>query len=702
MAEKEKYKRIRRRRLINILLFVFTGLFLLLFFPKGGKFKYEYQKGKPWMHEVLIATFDFPVYKSEIDIKKETDSLLKKFNPYFNLDSKVGLDQKNRFRNFYDSYWRYYNQKYPLSIKPDFRKEFESKILTNLDFIYKTGVLELSEVQQLAGKKVSEVMIVRNNLAEQSDIAEIFTLKKAYEYINHEISVYCDNVATSEGVNVDAFFKGINFEEYLETNLVYDEATTNNMLDNSIKNISLTEGMVLTGERIVFTGDIINQHIFKLLESYKKEYEIRMGKSSNYLFIILGQAILVTTILLLIFVFLNKLRREILLDHSKVGFILFIIVLFALIATLTLKFKPGGLYFIPFAIVAILLRTFYDHKLALFIYILTILIIGFWVPNSFEFIFLNIAAGSVALLSLTNLYRRNKMFVTSAWIIFIYVALYVGLFLYQEGRLKNMNNDQLLLFAGNGLLVLSSIPLIYLFEKLFGFLSDASLLELADSNQPLLRKLAELAPGTFQHSLQVANLAEEAIFKIGGNPLLVRTGALYHDIGKMENPMFFIENLNDGSNPHENLEAEKSVEIIVGHVTKGIEIAYKYRLPEQIIDFIRTHHGTSTVYYFYRTYIKRFPDTDVDINQFSYPGPKPFSKETAVVMMADSVEAASRSLKSFTEKDLNNLVESIINNQIKEGQFNEANITLRDIETVKSIFKKRLKNIYHIRIEYPK
>jgi len=300
------------------------------------------------------------------------------------------------------------------------------------------------------------------------------------------------------------------------------------------------------------------------------------------------------------------------------------------------------------------------------------------------------------------MYRRNKMFFSSAWIIMTYTALYIGIALYQEGNLNNLNTDNLLFFAGNGLLVLSSIPFIYIFEKMFGFLSDASLLELSDANQPLLRKLAELAPGTFQHSLQVANLSEEAVFKIGGNPLMVRTGALYHDIGKMENPIFFIENLSDEVNPHEKLTFEESAQIIIGHVTKGVEIAYKYRLPEQIIDFIKTHHGTSTAHYFYRSFIKQNPDSDNSIDKFSYPGPRPFTREMAIVMIADSVEAASRSLKHYTEKDLNNLVDSIIDNLLMDNQFIDADITLRDLEIIRTTFKKRLRNIYHIRIEYPK
>jgi putative nucleotidyltransferase with HDIG domain len=340
----------------------------------------------------------------------------------------------------------------------------------------------------------------------------------------------------------------------------------------------------------------------------------------------------------------------------------------------------------------------------LFIHFIAILLIGFFAPNSFEFVFLTSIAGMVAIFSLTNLYRRSKLVITALLVFITYCALYLGIMIVKEGNVTNMTSEDLTIFAWfgiNGILILIAYPLMYIFEKTFGFLSDATLFELSDTNQPLLRKLAETAPGTFQHSLQVANLAEEATIKVGGNPLLVRTAALYHDIGKMAKPIYYIENLSSDINPHDNLEFEESAKIIISHVENGVETARKHNLPQAIVDFIRTHHGTTTVQYFYRSYIKKYPEEEVDVRKFSYPGPKPFSKETAIMMMADAVEAASRSLKTINEKTLEKTVEDIISYQQKEEQYNNANITFRDITTIKEVFIKRLKNIYHARIVYP-
>jgi hypothetical protein len=351
--------------------------------------------------------------------------------------------------------------------------------------------------------------------------------------------------------------------------------------------------------------------------------------------------------------------------------------------------------------VPIIIKTFYDSRLALFIHIITVLLVGFFAPNGFEFIFLNFIAGIVAIFSLTNIYRRGKLFLTAALVFLTYSFVYFGLAITQEGNFTNIELHNFIYFAINGGFVLLAYPLIYIFEKAFGFLSDLTLMELSDTNSKLLRLLAEKAPGTFQHSIQVANLAEEAIYKIGGNALLVRTGALYHDIGKMANPAYFVENQRAGFNPHEMHEYDESANIIISHVKDGVELAKKHSLPEPLIDFIRTHHGTTRVQYFYRSYMNKFPDKEVDSKKFTYPGPKPYSKETAALMMADSVEAASRSLPDISEEKINNLVDSIINHQMQDGQFDNANITFKDIATIKGIFKQKLANIYHARIEYP-
>jgi hypothetical protein len=372
-----------------------------------------------------------------------------------------------------------------------------------------------------------------------------------------------------------------------------------------------------------------------------------------------------------------------------------------LIIVVISRFSIKYLYVVPFALIPIIIKTFYDARLALFIHIITVLLVGFFAPNGFEFVFLSFIAGIIAIFSLTNLYRRGKLFLSAGLVILTYSFVYFGLAITQEGNFSGIEYRNFLYFAFNGSLILLAFPLIYLFEKIFGFVSDLTLMELSDSNQKLLRNLAEKAPGTFQHSLQVANLAEEAIRKIGGNPLLVRTGALYHDIGKMNNPVYFIENQRTGFNPHDMHEFDESANIIISHVKDGVELAKKHSLPDQLIDFIRTHHGTTKVQYFYRSYIKKFPDKDVDVNMFTYPGPKPYSKEMAVLMMADSVEAASRSLSDINEEKIGILVESIISDQMNDGQFDYVDINFKDITEIKTLFKDKLMNIYHARIKYP-
>ena len=464
-----------------------------------------------------------------------------------------------------------------------------------------------------------------------------------------------------------------------------------------LANISTTRGMVQAGEKIISQGEIIDNQLFRILESLKYESENRLGSGYFYQIILIGQIIFVFACIAVLFLFLWNFRREILEHTMKTIFILMLVLIIVLVSRFTTQF----LYIIPFALVPIIIKTFYDARLALFIHIITVLIVGFFAPNGFEFIFLNFIAGIVAIFSLTNIYRRGKLFLSAALVFLTYSFVYFGLAITQEGNFSNIELNNFVYFALNGGFVLLAYPLIYIFEKGFGFLSDLTLMELSDTNSKLLRLLAEKAPGTFQHSMQVANLAEEAIFKIGGNALLVRTGALYHDIGKMVNPAYFIENQRAGFNPHDMHEFDESANIIISHVKDGVELAKKHSLPEPLIDFIRTHHGTTKVQYFYRSYINKFPEKEVDIKKFTYPGPKPYSKETATLMMADSVEAASRSLSDITEEKINQLVESIINDQMQDGQFDNADITFRDIAIAKSIFKQKLANIYHARIEYP-
>ncbi|MGC9341702.1 MAG: HD family phosphohydrolase, partial [Bacteroidales bacterium] len=527
-----------------------------------------------------------------------------------------------------------------------------------------------------------------------------FTQKSGYEYFTSELEKIAQQIQPGvQGNNLLTHY--IEAVELVEPNLSYDESTSQRMLEALNSELSLTEGMVQSGEKIIGIGEPVNDEKFRIIQSLRREYERNTTLQRNYDLIFGGQITLIALAFIVLYLFLLHFRKEVLQSGKKTIFILIQVVLFSFVASLAIKSNSLNIYVIPFVILPIIIKTFYDARIALFVHIITILLIGFWAPNGFEFVYINFIAGVVTIFTLRNLYRRGVLFVSAIFALLSYSLVFTGISLVQEGGFQNIEYLNYAWFAGNALLVLASYPLIYIFEKLFGFISDATLVELSDTNQPLLRQLAEKAPGTFQHSMQVANLSEEAALAVGANPLLIRTGALYHDIGKMEEPMYFIENLTSNYNPHDNLEFEESASKIIGHVAKGVEMGRKHNLPEIILDFIRTHHGTSTVQYFYRSYLKKYPEAEVDVAKFSYPGPKPYSKETAILMMADSVEAASRSLKTINKEIIRDLVEKIIDNQYKENQFENVDMTFKEINTIKNLFRKRLVNIYHARVEYP-
>ena len=694
---KEHYKIIFR-----IFLFLVSIAIIVYIFPREGKFRYEFQKGRPWLHTTLIAPFDFPIYKSDKQLQAERDSILNNYNPYFVYDSSVLAEQSKEFSKTFDTKMEKFlksdalkkQSNYQKKIFSDNAQNFKDFALVVLDQIYWSGIIESNEITEGLTKE-DEIIILKNKLADIYQYNEIFTEKKAYESVITHVDRYLEG-QQSELKHLD-FYKTINLYEFIEPNIFYDQKTSENVKTEMLANISTTRGMVQAGEKIISQGEIIDNQLFRILESLKYESENRLGSGYFYQIILIGQIIFVFACIAVLFLFLWNFRREILEHTMKTIFILMLVLIIVLVSRFTTQF----FYIIPFALVPIIIKTFYDARLALFIHIITVLIVGFFAPNGFEFIFLNFIAGIVAIFSLTNIYRRGKLFLSAALVFLTYSFVYFGLAITQEGNFSNIELNNFVYFALNGGFVLLAYPLIYIFEKGFGFLSDLTLMELSDTNSKLLRLLAEKAPGTFQHSMQVANLAEEAIFKIGGNALLVRTGALYHDIGKMVNPAYFIENQRAGFNPHDMHEFDESANIIISHVKDGVELAKKHSLPEPLIDFIRTHHGTTKVQYFYRSYINKFPEKEVDIKKFTYPGPKPYSKETATLMMADSVEAASRSLSDITEEKINQLVESIINDQMQDGQFDNADITFRDIAIIKSIFKQKLANIYHARIEYP-
>ncbi|MCK5137680.1 MAG: HDIG domain-containing protein [Bacteroidales bacterium] len=673
-----------------ILLFLVSILLVYFMFPREGKFKYEYSKNKPWMHETLVAPFDIPIYKPDQQLQRERDSLLRNVQLYFFYDSLIGSNMLSTFTSDYNNLVSSMGFGAYVSDAWSFTGHVISDVLED---IYSIGVIERNPV--LEGQELDQlsIMVMKNTLAEEYRFRAFYTERSAYEYLISEI----------ERINPGslAILNRMTLNDYLRSNVLYNEDMTSKVRQANLEGVTITQGMVQAGQRIISRGELVSGSNFLVIESLRREYESNPNVGKNYLVVYMGQFLLITLIFLALFWFIYYFGKDILTNRKQTFFTLGLIVVMVGLTRAASTNDAVSVYVIPFVVVPIFLKTFFNIRYALFVHMITLLLAGFWVPNSYQFVMMNFLAGLVGVFSLRSYYRRGILFYTATFVFATYAMIYILLSIMQEGDLAQINWINVLWLAGNGLLILTVYPLVFLFERIFGFLSDATLFELSDTNQPLLRKLAEKAPGTFQHSMQVANLAEEAILKVGGNSLLVRAGALYHDIGKMENPHYFIENQHDGVNPHGDLDYRSSAKVIIDHVIQGMEIGKKHGLPEKIIDCIRMHHGTSTAQYFYRSFINDNPNEEVEISEFTYPGPKPDSKETAVLMIADSVEAASRTLKKYSPETIHELVENIIAHQTKEDQFSDTTLTFADITIIKEIFKNRLSNIYHSRIEYP-
>jgi len=688
-----------KKYLYHLFLFLATIIIVVAISPREGKFRYEFQKGKPWLSSSLIAPWDFAVEKPEEVINAERDSILKNFAPYFKLDPEV---EKNRIGEFdlYLNRLRENIERESRKIDPMAFLAVKRELNSLLSEIYEKGILESNELMPYE-KLPAEVTVISGKMAGERPVSSLYIEKTAYQYAEGKKAELEKHYTTAQGRVIRDILSGVALYDFIEPNLFYDATTSNAVRTKMLGEISHARGLVQEGELIISRGEIVDDQKFMILASMKDEYERRLGKDEMWL-IVLGRLIEVTACYLALYFFMYYFRFDVLSSTHKTFFIILVILLFLVITRLVVYLPGNVIFLIPFAIIPIVVRTFYDSRLALFVYLITIMLSGFFVPNSFEFVFLSFIAGVMVIISLTNIYKRAKLFTAAVMAFFSYSIVYLGIGLMQEGNLAGMNWQNYVWFAGNGVLLFLSYPLIFVFEKTFGFLSDATLFELADTNQPLLRKLAEEAPGSFQHSLQVANLAEEAAREIGANNLLARTGALYHDIGKTFHSEYFIENQAEGFSPHDQIEPLESAEIITGHVKKGMELAKKYNLPSAIVEFIQTHHGTGVAYYFFKKYLDKNPkSTDME-KHFAYGGPRPLSKETAIVMMADAVEASSRSLANYSEENISELVERIIYIQEQDGQFAETPLTFKDVSDIKKVFIKRLSNIYHARIAYPK
>ena len=664
----------------KVILLLLSVYLIVSMFPKSGKFQYSFENGKPWQSENLYAPFNFAVLKSSNDLEKEIKDIKINTPVYFNQTSSSSeLDSltNNRIEYLFQD-----------MVKTPAKDSIINSVKFIAETIYSKGFAD-SNYDYDNEQKLS---IISNNIIIDNLIFSDLLMPK-------DLSTYINNLVIENDFKINENrIKSILFE-ILQPNITYNKSLSENAYNESISKVSNYRGMIDKQTLIISKGEVVDKEKLIILKSLEKEYENENWSTENYNLIILSYSILVSLGLIMILLFFNKYKKELYLNNNKLTFIYFNIILMIGLTTLVVKLNSLYIYVIPICILPLILKAFFDSRTSFFVHTVTILLIGFIVPNNFEYIFLNIIAGIVTILSVSDLYKRANLFIAVTQITGIYILAYFSFFVIHEGGIEFIRLENFALFILCGLGTLFVHPLIYIYEKVFGLVSDVSLLELSDTNSKLLKLLSDKAPGTFNHSLSVANLAEAAANKVGANSLLARVGALYHDIGKMNNPSYFSENQLTGVNSHDELSSKESVQIILNHVIEGIEIARKFNIPERVIDFIRTHHGTSLVYYFYNKDSKL--EIKPDKHEYMYGGPKPFSKETAIVMMCDGVEAASKSLNKPDFTKINEFVNSIISKQINSGQFINANITFKEIEVIKKVLINKLINIFHIRIEYP-
>jgi len=670
-----------RDLLYKILIFIATVTIIVYFLPRDDDFGYQFDINKPWKYGQLIATFDFPIYKEEAVIRRETDSLLANFQPYFTLQPQVEKEELEKLRVNYNSYLR--------NIPPS--TDYIRHVQRTLSEVYKSGILSTEDIQMLYEDSITSIRVIEGKESTIRMTDGIFSVKEAYEYI-----LYADTT------RYDAeLLRQCALNEYITPNLIYDRPYTETARQEMLDSHSRASGVVLSGQKIIDRGEIVTRNTYNILESLREETNKRSSSATQKRIVLAGQILFVSIMVLCFMLYVELFRKDYYSKRRSLLLLFLLIIIYCVSTSLLSQHPVFNVYIIPYAMLPMIIRIFLDSRTAFMAHVITMLICSITMVYPHEFILLQVIAGLVGIFSLRELSQRSQLFRTTFFIVLSYFIVYFAYELIIESDLSKLNITIYIYFVINGALLLFTYPLLFLLEKTFGFTSNVTLVELSNINNDLLRRLSETTPGTFQHSLQVANLAAEAANRIGAKSQLVRTGALYHDIGKMENPAFFTENQMGGINPHKSLSYEQSAQVIISHVTDGLKLADKYNLPQVIKDFISTHHGTGKTKYFYISWKNEHPGEEPDDSLFTYPGPNPFTQETAILMMADAVEAASRSLPEYTEESIGNLVDKIIDSQVQEGFFKECPITFKDIATVKNVFKEKLKTIYHTRISYP-
>lgn len=662
------------------LFFIVTVSVIVYFLPNEGKFNYQFDINKPWKYGLLQASFDFPIYKNDIQVQKEQDSILADYQPYFQIDKNV---EKNILAKLKEDYNKTLRHALP---GPDYVRYIER----TLKSMYTNGIMAGNDLKRMEEDSITAIRLVDKNLASTRFVDQLYTVKEAYEVLlNSDTTHYKKKI-----------LQQCNLNDYITPNLVYDEEKSETAQKDLLSNISWANGFVLNGQKIIDRGEIVDQQTYNILESLRKEWEKRSDSVQEKRLTLAGQILYVGIFLFCFMVYLELFRGDYYERKGSLTLLFALIVLFPVISSIMVEQSLSSIYVVPFAMIPIIVRIFLDSRTAFMAHITIILLCSITLRFPHEFILLQVVAGMVSIYSLRELSQRSQLLRTALVVFASYALLYFAFELIHEDDLTKLNTHMYIYFMINGILLLFAYPLLFILEKTFGFTSNVTLVELSNINNSLLREMSEIAPGTFQHSLQMANLAAEAANKIGAKSQLVRTGALYHDIGKMVNPAFFTEN-QSGVNPHKSLSYEQSAQVIISHITDGLKLAEKHNLPKAIKDFISTHHGQGLTKYFYISYKNEHPDEEVDQEKFRYPGPNPFTKEQAILMMADSVEAASRSLPEYTEESISTLVDKIIDTQVADGYFKECPITFKDIAMVKALFKEKLKTMYHTRISYP-
>ena len=662
------------------LIFIATVSVIVYFLPNEGKFNYQFDINKPWKYGLLQASFDFPIYKNDLQVQKEQDSILADYQPYFQIDKEAEKNVLSKLREDYNKTLRH-------SLPGT---DYVRYIERTLKALYEDGIIAGNDLKRMEEDSIIAIRLVDKNVATSRFIDQLYTVKEAYEYLlNADTTHYKKKI-----------LQQCNLNDYITPNLVYDEEKSEAAQKDLLSNISWANGFVLNGQKIIDRGEIVDEQTYNILESLRKEWEKRSDSVQEKRLTLAGQILYVGIFLFCFMAYLELFRADYYERKGTLTLLFALIVFFPVLSSIMVEQNLSSIYVVPFAMIPIIVRVFLDSRTAFMAHVTIILLCSITLRFPHEFILLQVVAGMVAIYSLRELFQRSQLLRTALVVFISYALLYFAFELIHEDDLTKLNTRMYIYFMINGILLLFAYPLLFLLEKIFGFTSDVTLVELSNINNSLLREMSEVAPGTFQHSLQMANLAAAAANKIGGKSQLVRTGALYHDIGKMVNPAFFTEN-QSGVNPHKSLSYEQSAQVIISHITDGLKLAEKHNLPKVIKDFISTHHGRGLTKYFYISYKNEHPDEEVDQEKFRYPGPNPFTKEQAVLMMADSVEAASRSLPEYTEESISTLVDKIIDTQVSEGYFKECPITFKDIATVKALFKEKLKTMYHTRISYP-